>query len=159
MGTVCQCTGRRAGEPLCNRGERGEWGSSAFNFIRGRGQRPQRDSRACPGLGCRGPTDPLQLGGVHLGAGGVLKSLQRLSRAPRRALLLISHWPLWPLGPVTRPGPSLCLLGAWPARQAVRLSRSARGWRRNQLFPVSLGAGPPLLGPARCVWSEDPRDS
>lgn len=52
-GPCASALGRRTGEPLCNRGEqeRVGGGSSAFNFIRGRGQGQQGDRRACPGLG------------------------------------------------------------------------------------------------------------
>lgn len=98
-GPCASALGCRPGEPLCNRGERERVGGLPPSTSSGGGARDRRGTaEPAPAWVASGPTDLLQLGGLHLGAGGVLKSLQRLSRAPPRALLLISHWPRWALG-------------------------------------------------------------
>ena len=91
----------------------------------------------------------LQPGRVDLGskphwkAGTALKAIQCWNWATQRASLLISHCPVpqWLLTPMARLGPPPCgflLDGSWPAWQAG----CRMGWRRTQLFPTPLDAGP-----------------
>ena len=92
-------TGAPTGGAPLQPGTAGASGGLPPSTSSGGGARDRRGTaEPAPAWVASGHTDLLQLGGLHLGAGGVLKSLQRLSRAPPSALLLISHWPRWALG-------------------------------------------------------------